>query len=325
MFADAPMEKIRREELEILQLDRLKRQVAWVDEKSEYYHRSFEKHGVKPSDIQSLSDVRRLPFLTTAQLRQTNATEFLTLPLSSILRINQRNELFGKITNLYTKGDIQNNVALMIRCLAAADVLRGSVAGVQGDLTDSRFLDVIYALESLGVTVVPFGMNLRHWMELLDSFSVDTLVSTPQLVMQLIIQMQTEERNLTDYPLSKIICINPNNIQNPMQHLLEERTSTKFFNLFAPPELGTAAMIFQCEDCSGQHVQEDHFLFELLKFNSDEVIEENDCMGELVVTTLTAQAFPLIRYRTGQAVRRMSEPCYCGRTFARIATPYTNT
>ena len=325
MFADAQMEKIRREELEILQLDRLKRQVAWVDEKSEYYRRAFEKHGVKPSDIQSLSDVRRLPFVTTAQLRRMNATDFLTLPLSSILRINLHDEIFGKITNLYTKGDIQNNVATMIRCLTAANVLRGSIAGIQGDLTDSRFLDVLYALESLGVTVVPFGANFRHWMELMDSFSIDTLVSTPQLVMQLIIQMQTEERNITDYPMSKIICINTTNIQNPMQRLLEERTSTKFFNLFAPPELGTAAMIFQCENCSGQHVQEDHFLFELLKFDSDEVIEENDCMGELVVTTLTAQAVPLIRYRTGQAVRRMSEPCYCGRTFARIATPYTNT
>ena len=325
MFADAQMEKIRREELEILQLDRLKRQVAWVDEKSEYYHRAFEKHGVKPSDIQSLSDVRRLPFVTTAQLRRMNATDFLTLPLSSILRINLHDEIFGKITNLYTKGDIQNNVATMIRCLTAANVLRGSVAGIQGDLTDSRFLDVLYALESLGVTVVPFGANFRHWMELMDSFSIDTLVSTPQLVMQLIIQMQTEERNITDYPMSKIICINTTNIQNPMQRLLEERTSTKFFNLFAPPELGTAAMIFQCENCSGQHVQEDYFLFELLKFDSDEVIEEDDCMGELVVTTLTAQAVPLIRYRTGQAVRRMSNPCYCGRTFARIATPYTNT
>lgn len=325
MFADEQMEKIRREELEILQLDRLKKQVAWVAEKSAFYQCSFKKHGVKPADIQQLSDVRKLPFVTTAQLRQTNATEFLTLPLSSILRINQRDELFGTITNLYTKGDIQNNVAMMIRCLTSANVLRGSVAGIQGDLTDSRFLDALYALESLGITAVPFGTNLHHWMELLDSFSIDTLVSTPQFVMQLLIQMQTAERNITDYPLSKIICINTTNIQNPMQHLLEERTSTKFFNLFAPPELGTAAMIFQCEDCSGQHVQEDHFLFELLKFNSDEVIDENDCMGELVITTLTAQAVPLIRYRTGQAVRRMGEPCYCGRTFARIATPYTNT
>ena len=325
MFADAQMEKIRREELEILQLDRLKQQVAWVYEKSEYYHRTFKKRGVKPADIQSLSDVRRLPFVTTAQLRRLDAMEFLTLPLSSILRINHHDELFGKITNLYTKGDIQSNVAMMIRCLAAANVLRGSVAGIQGDLTDSRFLDALYALESLGVTVVPFGANFRRWMEFMDSFSIDTLVSTPQLVMQLIIQMQTEERNLTDYPLSKVICINTTNIQNPMQRLLEERTSTTFFNLFAPPEIGNAAMIFQCEDRIGQHVQEDHYLFELLKFDSDEVIEENDCMGELVITTLTAQAIPLIRYRTGQAVRRMSEPCYCGRTFARIATPYTNT
>ena len=159
----------------------------------------------------------------------------------------------------------------------------------------------------------------------MDSFSIDVLVSTPQLVMQLIIQMQTEERNITDYSLSKVICVNTTNIQNPMQRILEERTDTKFFNLFAPPEIGNAAMLFQCAEGSGQHVQEDHYLFELLKFDSDEVIDEDDVMGELVITTLTAQAIPLIRYRTGQAVRRMSEPCRCGRTFARIATPYTVT
>lgn len=325
MFADAQMETIRREELEILQLDRLKRQVAWAAEKSAFYQRSFKDNGVTPADIQKLSDVRRLPFVTPAQLRRLDASEFLTLPLSGILRINHHDELFGKITNLYTRGDIKNNVEMMIRCLAAANVLKGSIVGIQSDLTDSRFLDVLYALESLGATVIPFGANFRRWMDFMDSFCIDTLVSTPQLVMQLIIQMQTEERNIIDYPLSKVICVNTTNIQNPMQRILEERTSTKFFNLFAPPEIGNAAMLFQCTDGNGQHVQEDHFLFELLKFDSNEVIDENDVMGELVVTTLTAQAVPLIRYRTGQAVRRMSEPCYCGRTFARIATPYTVT
>ena len=147
MFADAQMETIRREELEILQLDRLKRQVAWAFEKSEFYQRSFKDNGVTPADIQTLSDVRRLPFLTATQLRRLDATEFLTLPLSSILRINHHDELFGKITSLYTRGDIQNNVAMMVRCLAAADVMRGSTAGIQSDLTDSRFLDVLYALE----------------------------------------------------------------------------------------------------------------------------------------------------------------------------------
>ena len=323
MFADAQMETIRREELEILQLERLKKVVAWADEKSAFYRHSFRKYGVQPEDLQQLSDVRKFPFVTTEQLRRIDALEFLTLPLSGILRINHLDEPSGQITNLYTRGDIQNNVEMMIRCLAAADVLKGSVAGIQGDMGDSRLLDILYALESIGVTVIPLGTDYRQWLEMMELFSIDTLISTPQLVMQLIIQLQAAGRNIIDYPIAKILCVNTTNIQNPMQKHLEERTSTTVFNLFAPPEIGNSGMIFQCEDESGQHVQEDHFFVELLKFDSDEVVEEDDCMGELVITTLTAQAVPLIRYRTGQAVRRMGEPCYCGRTFVRIATPYT--
>ena len=93
--------------------------------------------------------------------------------------------------------------------------------------------------------------------------------------------------------------------------------------MFAPSEIGTAGMIYQCRSNSGHHVQEDNYFAEIVEFNGDKVIEEPERMGELVITTLTAQAFPLIRYRTGQAVRRMSEPCECDRTFFRIATPYT--
>ena len=93
--------------------------------------------------------------------------------------------------------------------------------------------------------------------------------------------------------------------------------------MYSPPELSFAGMIYQCSERSGLHLQEDHYLAELLQFDSEEVLEENDHMGECVITTLTAQAMPLIRYRTGQAVRRMSDPCKCGRTFIRIATPYT--
>ena len=323
MFADAQMEQIRREELELLQLERLKKIVAWSYEKSNFYRRSFQRRGVVPEDIHSLEDIRKLPFVTREELRTVDALEFLTLPLSSIVRINHCNERAGQIANLYTKGDIRKNVEMMIRCLMAADVLRGSVVGIQGDFSDSRFLDALYALESIGATVVPLGTDYRQWLDLMELFSVDTLISTPQLVMQLIIRLQAEGKDIIDYPISKIFCLNSTNIFNTLQRHIVERTATKIFNLFAPHELGNAGMLYQCSDTAAQHVQEDHFLIELLNFGNDDVITENDCMGELVITTLTAQALPLIRYRTGQAVRRLGEPCKCGRTFTRIATPYT--
>ena len=323
MFADVQIEQVRREELEILQPERLKKIVAWAYERSKFYRRSFQLHGVAPENIQTLADVRRLPLLTREEFHSTDALDFLTLPLSSIVRINHRSDRAGQIVNLYTCGDIQNNVAMMIRALVAADVLRGSIVGVQGDFTDSRILDALYALESIGATVIPLGTDYRQWLDFMELFSIDTLITTSQLAMQLIIQMEAAGKDIIDYPIAKIFCLNELNIFNTLQRHIIDRTSTKIFNLFAPPELANAGLLYQCADSTGQHVQEDYFLVELLRFGSAEVVEENDFMGELVVTTLTAQAFPLIRYRTGQAVRRMGDPCQCGRTFTRIATPYT--
>ena len=324
MYANEQQEKMNHADIETLQLERLKKMVAWAYEKSEFYRRSFDESGIKPKDIETLADIQKLPFLTLEEINRTDAQDFLTLPLSGIVRINHIDEQGGGIaTKFYTKGDIVQNVELMTRCLVASGINRTSVVGLQGDLSDGKFLDILYALESIGATVISLGTDYRHWLKILENFNIDTLISTPQLVMQLIIQLQATWKNIIDYNIEKIICVNVNNIQNPLQQHIESRAGTVVFNLFAPPEIGSASMMFQCSNESGHHIQEDHYLAEIVKFNDNKVIEEYDHMGELVITTLTAQAMPLIRYRTGQAVRRMSEKCSCGRTFTRIATPYT--
>ena len=324
MYANEQLEKMDRAAIENLQLERLKKIVDWAYSKTEFYRCSFDKAEIKPADIQKLSDVQKLPFLTLEEINRTDAQDFLTLPLSSIVRVCQSEEQGGsEVTKFFTKGDIQQNVELMTRSLVASGINRASVVGLQGDLSEGKFLDILYALESIGATVIPLGTDYRHWLKILETFNLDTLISTPQLVMQLIIQLQATWKNIIDYSIKKIICVNVNNIQNPLQQHIEARAGTIVFNLFAPAEIGTAAMIFQCKNDSGHHIQEDSYLAEILQFDSDKVIEENEHMGELVITSLTAQAMPLIRYRTGQAVRRMSSKCSCGRTFVRIATPYT--
>ena len=323
MYANERIETMSREELKALQLERLKKTVEWVFEKSAYYQQVFRRRKLKPDCIQSLEDIQKLPFLNLAALHRTDVLDILTLPLSSVMRFNLDIEASGEMTKLYTKKDIQQNVEMMTRCLIAADVMRGSVVGLQGDLADSKFLDILYALESVGATVVPLGTDYRQWLRLMELVSIDTLISTPQLIMQLIIQLQATGKNIIDYPISKVFCINTSNIQNPLQQHIQDRMHSTVYNMFAPPEIGFAGMIYQCSEHSGLHLQEDCYLAELLHFDSEEVVTEDDRMGELVITTLNAQALPLIRYRTGQAVRRMSEPCKCGRTFIRIATPYT--
>ena len=137
------------------------------------------------------------------------------------------------------------------------------------------------------------------------------------------IQLQAQGKNIVDFPLIQIICMNPTGIQNPMQRHIQDRTRAKVFNLYSSAELGTAGMLFQCEARSGQHIQEDFFYPEIIAFNSDMPVTDPHQMGELVVTSLQAEAMPLIRYRTGQAVSMIEETCSCGRTLRRVNTPFS--
>lgn len=256
MLADEQLERIRREELEILQAERLKKIVAWAYERSAFYHRSLNAHGITPDEIQTLADVRKLPFVTRDQLHGVDAQDFLTLPLSSVVRVSE----LGGVKKFYTRGDIRNDVELTARGLVSLNILRGTTVGLAGDLSDGRLLDALYALESIGATVVLGGEKI---------FDCDVLISARPFGLSVV-------KNFSE---------------------------RKTFELFAPPEIGHAGLLCPCE--FGFHVQEDNFLAEILD-------------GELVLTTLTVQALPLLRYRTGHAAEKISAPCPCGRTFTRI-------
>lgn len=323
MIANAQIEQIDREELRLMQLKRLKKIIGWAFEKSHFYRQRYHEAGVSPDDVNSLEDIRRLPFIKTTDLRQIDSLDILTMPLSSILRFNYMQEAAGEITKLYTNGDIAKNVEMTTRALVASGVTNASIVGLQGDLSDSRLLDVHYALEMIGALVVPLGTDYRNWLRLMEIIGMDTLISTPQLIMQLIIQLQATGKNIIDYPISRVVCMNFTNIQNPLQQHIHDRMRTKVYNLFAPPEIGSGGMLFQCEKHLGHHVQEDYFYTEIIAFNSNEPVKDETIMGELVITTLAAEAMPLIRYRTGQAVSRITKPCECGRTFMRIGTPFS--
>ena len=323
MIANAKVEQLAREELQEIQLKRLKHTVTWAEEKSKFYKEKFDAHGVSANDIRTLEDISKLPFTKSDEIRNSDAFAMLTMPFSSIVRFHHSETLTGEYLHLYTKGDKIRDVELMTRALVASGINPMSVVGLQGDLTDSRLLGVELALEEIGATAVPLGVGHKVWIKLLDVVQMDTIISTPQLIMQLIIQLQATGKSIADYPVKRIVCINLDNIQNPLQAHIEERTKTKVFNLYAPHLLSTAGMLYQCQEHLGQHVAEDAFLAEIVAFGSDKEIKEDHRMGELVITTLNAEAMPLIRYRTGQAVSKTLEKCTCGRSFMRIATPFS--
>ncbi len=286
-----------------MQFEPLKKILGWAYDKSAFYRRSFQKAGVTPEEFKTIDDIKKFPFLTAEDFKRENSMDFLTLPLSGIVRINYAKNFDADLTvaNFYTRADIVSNVEMMIRCLQAWKITRGAIVGIQGDLADSKLLDVLYSLESIGATVVPLGNDSRQWINFLDNFSVEFLFGTPELVVQLIGQLQSLGKNFSEYPIRKIICLNTEHIQNPFKNLIEEQADAKVFNLFAPQEIGVAGMMFQADNDFGYYVNENFFV-EIVDFESDEVFEDETKMGELVITTLSAQARPLIRYRTRQAV-----------------------
>ena len=286
-----------------MQFEPLKKILGWAYDKSAFYRRSFQKAGVTPEEFKTIDDIKKFPFLTLEDFKRENSMDFLTLPLSGIVRINYAKNFDADLTvaNFYTRADIVSNVEMMIRCLQAWKITRGAIVGIQGDLADSKLLDVLYSLESIGATVVPLGNDSRQWINFLDNFSVEFLFGTTELVVQLIGQLQSLGKNFSEYPIRKIICLNTEHIQNPFKNLIEEQADAKVFNLFAPQEIGIAGMMFQADNDFGYYVNENFFV-EIVDFESDEVFEDETKMGELVITTLSAQARPLIRYRTRKAV-----------------------
>ena len=323
MLANPQIEQMDREAVAAMQLTKLKKQLQWAQTKSRFYQAHFAAAEADWQQVETLADLRKLPFLTNMDLYRTDALDMLTLPLASVLRYACLEEQSGDLMHLYTNGDIGHNVEMMARALVSTGVNQTSIVGLLCDVSDSRFQDVQYAAEVLGAAVVPMGFDYKHWLQLMEHVSLDTLVATPQLVLQLIVQLQAAGKDIADYPLTRVICINPAAIQNPMQRHIHDCTKAEVYNFYAPAALGTAAMLYPCSGHEGQHVQEDHYSAELIAFNSDEPVTDPHQMGELVVTTLDAEAMPLIRYRTGQAVSFETAPCSCGRTLLRVKTPFS--
>ena len=320
MYANPQLEQMAPDELHALQLQRLKKTVAWAYEKSGIYKRKFDAAGVKPEDIHTLDDIEKLPFTTEREVEEHSAHEFLTLPFSAISRVSLW-EHPKPLIRMYTARVIACNVEMMTRALAAADISRASVVGILGDLADSGLMDTQYALEVLGTTVVPLGTEYERAIKLLDATYLSTVVGSARRVLRLIIQAQAVGREIKEFNLSTILCFNEN-LQNPLKMHMRNRIGTQVYNFFNSSSFGTSGMFYQCKEHIGHHLQEDYYYAEIAAFGQDVIVSDPNCMGELILTSLTTEALPLIRYRTGQTVMRMDQPCSCGRTFARFSTPF---
>lgn len=319
MIANPAIEQMSREDMSELQLRKLQKRIEWAMEKSAFYYRKFTDAGVGSKDIKSLEDMAKLPFTTLDELQNVSIYNLLTLPLSAVLRISRLgyNNSFIK---MYTNGDLAYQIEMMTRVLVAQGLNSAAVAGLLGEASDSRLMDVQYALENMGVTVVLLGNNPENIRELMTTCHVDVLISDFKQVMQLVVMLQANNISADDLFLPKIICMEEG-LQNPNHFYIEQRLQAETAMVYNSPALGCGGIMFPCQEGEGFHIQEDYFYPEVVEYGTDRVITEPHKAGELVLTPLAAEAMPIFRYRTGQVVMRLDEPCPCGRTLTRLANP----
>ncbi len=323
MFANPAIEQISAEALHELQGKRLKKELRWGGEKCSYYRERFAEFGVSVGDLQDLCDLQNFPLLKKEELQGKKAFDFLTMPLSSLLRISYMkiDEESGEdgegFIHFATNGDIAHHVEQMTRSLVACGLHNASLMAVLGDGADSRLMDLHYASEFLGAAVTMLGADKRLWPAMLASVPAETIAGTPKRLAELDDILGQTGSGLSELPLTRIICLHTEVPSANLVTSVQEMTAAKVYHMLALPEIGTAAPFLPCEPAAMTfHLQEDYALAEVIDPATQKIAA--DGCGELVLTSLAAEAMPILRLRTGLQVESLPAPCSCGRTQKRF-------
>lgn len=321
MIWNPAMEKADRSEIAPLQLDRLRRSVAHTYENVAYYHAKMDAAGVKPEDIRTLDDVRRLPLTTKQDMRDCYPYGMLAVPLQKIVRLHSSSGTTGKPTVVaYTKDDLGVWAELIARTLTAGGVTDKSVFQVSvnyGLFTGG--LGWHYGVENVGASVVPVsGGNTARQIMLMQDFGTTAMVATPSYALYLAESMRELGILPGDTKLQSLFC-GAEAWSDRMHQQVEDAFGVPVFDSYGLSEIIGPGVSFECEAHSGLHVQEDHFYCEIIDPLTEEVLPEGES-GELVITTLCKTGMPMIRYRTRDltALEPYTGPCGCGRTQAKM-------
>ncbi len=319
MIWNPEYECMDREALQAVQLRRLQMTLSWVYERVPYYRGRMDELGARPRDVKSLDDVRKLPFTDKTALRDTYPFSMFALPLEEVVRIHSSSGTTGKpIVVGYSRGDINTWSELTARLATAAGVHRG-------DLVDMAFLygmftggwGMHYGIERTGATIIPAGSGQteRHLMMMSD-FGTTVLVSTPSYALYLAEQGEAHGVDFAALPL-RLGLFGGEPCSDAMKREIESRLHIRATDNYGLSEVMGPGVAGECECGCGLHVSEDHFLLEVIDPDTEESLPYGQ-EGELVITTLTKEAFPVIRYRTHDLTTLTAETCACGRTSVRM-------
>lgn len=320
MIFDIDFETLPREALEAIQLRRLKDTVERVYATVPFYRRRFEEAGVKPSDIKTLKDMARLPFLTKQDLRDNYPFGMFAVPMDNVVRIHASSGTTGQPTVVgYTKRDIENWAGLMARALAAGGATRGDIIhNAYGYGLFTGGLGVHYGAERLGASVIPVsGGNTKRQITIMKDFKPTIITATPSYLLHL--AEVAEEMGVTFRDLSfKSGILGAEPWSESMRVEIEAKLGLKAIDIYGLSEVMGPGVAIECREAQkGLHIFEDHFIPEIINPETGEVLPYGET-GELVFTSVTKEAFPVIRYRTRDITSLNPEACICGRTHIRM-------
>ncbi len=319
-YWDEEMETLPRVGLESIQLRRLQHLVRRVYKKVAPYRRKMDEAGVMPDDIKSLADLARLPFTVKDDLRDNYPFGLFTVPLEEVVRVHASSGTTGKPTVVgYTARDIETWAGVMARALCCAGATKGDmIHNAYGYGLFTGGLGAHYGIEKLGATAIPVsGGNSKRQINIMRDFGSTVLLSTPSYALNLADAMDAMKIDPKSLSL-RVGIFGAEPWSESMREEVERKLNLKATDIYGLSEVMGPGVAQECLVTDrGMHICEDHFLPEIINPETGAVLPPGE-KGELVFTTLTKEAFPIIRYRTKDISRLIYEPCGCGRTLVRM-------
>lgn len=320
MIWNESMECASRDEIRAIQLERLKSTVARCYNNVEHYRNKLDAAGVHPDDIKTLGDISKIPFTVKDDLRDNYPYKLFAVPMKEVVRVHASSGTTGKPTVVgYTKGDLDMWSEVVSRMACAAGATPDDIAQIAfGYTLFTGAFGLHYGLEKLGATVIPIsGGNTERQLNVMQDFGTTLLVSTPSYALYLAEVAKKKGIDTKELPI-KIGMFGGEGHTEEMRKQLEDAWDIVATENYGLSEIIGPGVSGECTVKNGMHIAEDHFYCEIVDKDTLEPVPEGQ-PGELVITSLSKEALPILRYRTKDITWMIPEKCECGRTSMRMA------
>jgi phenylacetate-CoA ligase len=322
-YWDEKFETMPEEEMRKVQLEHLRKTLKWVYERIPFYKKKFDEKGVKPEGVKTLEDLSKFPFTVKTDLRDNYPFGLCAVPMAEVVRIHASSGTTGKpITGPYTANDLDQWTECMARSLFSHGVRSNDIC--QNSYGMGLFtggLGFHQGATRIGAAVIPISSGqTERQIVIMKDFGTTVLFSTPTYALTIAEKAEEMGVNLRDLPL-RIGCFGAEPWTIEMRKEIEHRMGIKAMECYGLTEFGGPGTGFDCIDQNGLHLNEDHFLLEIIDPVTEEVLPVGT-KGELVITAIQREAMPMIRYRTRDITTLRREKCSCGRTLLKMDKIY---